>query len=119
MQNDPPTPPPLSAPPTQPGALGPKTHEPDGLETYQRVAETVGMLPSIRWRDNLIQAVIVIAGALVGTLLGLWLLPADRLGEDLPSWAGPAAGAVGGAVAACLLSGVVLMVLGWIRALKK
>ncbi len=106
-------------PPTEPGTLGPKSKEPDGLETYQRVAETVGMLPSMRWRDNLIQAVIVIAGALVGTLLGLWFVSSDRLGEDVPSWAGLAAGAVGGAVVACLLSGVVLMILGWVRALRK
>ncbi|MCL4742485.1 MAG: hypothetical protein KJZ54_09820 [Phycisphaerales bacterium] len=119
MQHEPPPPPTPAAPPTQPGALGPKSHEPDGLDTYQHVAETVGMLPSLRRRDNLIQAVLVVAGAVVGAPLGLWLMSGDRLGEDIPSWAGLAVGGVGGAVVACLLSGFVLMVLGWVRALKK
>jgi len=119
VQHEPSTPRTPDAPPTRPGALGPKSHEPDGLDTYQNVAETVGMLPSLRRRDNLIQAVLVIAGALIGALLGLWLVSGDQLGEDMPSWTGLAAGGVGGAVVACLLSGFVLMILGWVRALKK
>ncbi len=107
------------APPTHPGPLGPKARESEGLETYQRVAETVGMLPSMRWRDNLIQAVIVIAGALLGALIGHWTLSGSGLLAGLPSWTGAAVGAVGGAVVACLFSGLVLMLLGWIRALRK
>ena len=32
---------------------------------------------------------------------------------------GPGGGATAGAILACLLSGFVLMILGWVRALKK
>lgn len=119
MQHEPSPPRTPEAPPTRPGVLGPKSREPDGRETYHAVAETVGMLPSLRWRDNLIQAVLVIAGALVGALAGLWLVSADRFGEGVPRWAGLGGGAAAGAILACLLSGFVLMILGWVRALKK
>ncbi len=88
------------------------THKPhskhDALEAYNTVAETVAG-PSLRWKDNLIQAVCVIGGLLLGAGIGTLF--------DFPI--GTAIGAVAGMVASTLISGIVLMVLGWVRAARK
>ncbi len=102
------TPPPHS-PPTRPGV--PTAAPPAGvsveLEDYQRIAETVGG-PSLRWNDNVIQAGIVVGCTSLGALVGAigW------------GWKGVLYGGAGMMIASTLLSGLVLMVLGFVRAAK-
>ena len=78
-----------------------------GTENYQKIADTVGMVPSLRWKDNLIQAVAILIGAMVGAAAG-WLLGGEVVFAVV--------GAIGGLVAALFVSGIVLMFLGWRRA---
>lgn len=77
------------------------------LEAYQAVAETIGG-PSLRIKDNVIQAAVVFGSMAVGGLIGF------------VGWGGlgAAAGAIAGMILGTLVSGLVLMVLGWVRAGK-
>lgn len=80
----------------------------DALEAYNTVAETIAG-PSLRWKDNLVQAVCVIGGLFIGAGVGsLFQFPIGTL-----------VGAVGGMITATFVSGIVLMVLGWKRAAQK
>ena len=96
----------VDAPPAQLGA--PVPVKPGGisvdLEDYQRIAETVGG-PSLRWKDNVIQAGIVVGCTLLGALVGAvgW------------GWMGVLFGGAGMMIASTLISGLVLMVLGFVR----
>jgi hypothetical protein len=99
---------PPATPPTQPGPVPPQA-PPNPLEAYHKVADTVGMVPSLRVKDNLIQAAIVLGGILLGATIGYFV----RGGL------GMLAGAVGGMIVSAFLSGLVLMVLGWYRAARK
>ncbi|HOX05800.1 MAG TPA: hypothetical protein PK280_05320 [Planctomycetota bacterium] len=81
----------------------------DGLEAYHTVAETVGMVPNVRFRDNLIQGLVIGIGTLVATLVGL----------IVGGGTGAAIGLVCGLVISLLISGAVLMVIGWVRAARK
>ena len=95
---------------TQPPPPGPSGGKPpDSLEAYNTVAETVGLVPSLRKRDNQIQGLAVLGGAVLGALIGL------VLGKGL----GALIGALAGLVVAAFLSGLVLMVLGWVRLRKR
>ncbi len=78
------------------------------LEAYQTVAETIGG-PSLRVKDNLIQAAVVFACIGIGAGVGF-------LG-----WGGMGAaiGGVSGMIGGTLVSGLVLMILGLVRAAKK
>ncbi|MFW6164344.1 MAG: hypothetical protein ACODAJ_16365 [Planctomycetota bacterium] len=88
----------------------------DGFEVYESVAETVGGVPSLRLGDNVVQAVIVVLGTAVGALVGLaWLARFQTLGKI----EGVLLGALGGLIASVLISGIVLMVIGWVRAARK
>jgi hypothetical protein len=80
----------------------------DSFETYQKIADTVGLVPSLRWKDNLIQAIIVVGSAAIGGLVGLLV------------WGpfGAAGLAIAGLILGTLLSGFAFMILGWIRAAK-
>lgn len=86
-----------------------------GLREYQTVADTVGMVPSLRVKDNVIQAVIVVVGGFAGAGIGAaYLTPKGE------TWViGAMIGALGGLVLSTLISGGVIMVLGWVRAAKK
>ena len=42
-----------------------------GKETYNTVAETVGLLPSLRLKDNVIQGIVVVVMTAIATLIGL------------------------------------------------
>ena len=95
-------------------ACGSKAHRgerdrPKAGETYQKVADTIGLVPNARWKDNLYQgfAVLVIAG--IGVLIGFLLDGGE----------GALAGLLLGLVAGLLLSGAVLMVVGWVRTVKR
>lgn len=80
----------------------------DGLEAYQTVAETIGG-PSLRVKDNVVQAIVVFACMGVGAAIGFF------------GWGGlgAAIGGVSGMIGGTLVSGGVLMVLGLVRAAKK
>ena len=79
-----------------------------GRDDYQRVADTVGMVPSLRWKDNVIQAVSIVAGLGIGAGVGALLARDPMIGAVI--------GGILGLVAALFISGIVLMILGWRRA---
>jgi hypothetical protein len=71
-------------------------------------------VPSFRWKDNVIQAAAVGAGLLLGALVGpvvAWFMGGHPA-------AGALAGGFIGVIAGLLLSGTVLMVVGWVRAAR-
>ena len=115
--SQPPPVPPASIPPHQPqqqqvAYLQPGTPSgaTSGLEDYNRIAETVGMMPTLRVKDNVIQALVVLAGIIVGAVVGY------IIGEQDPRAA--VLGGVAGLVLFGLISGFVLMILGWVRAAR-
>jgi hypothetical protein len=74
------------------------------MRIYHAVTDTVGG-PSLRLNDNLIQGAIVIGATLIGAAAGY-------------VWHGGIGAMIGGAgmmILSALISGLVLMVLGWIR----
>lgn len=75
-----------------------------GLESYNRVAETVGG-PSFRLKDNLIQGIVVLAGTGISAVVGLLMGGTQGL----------MVGLLGGLVVFGLGSGVVLMVMRWFK----
>jgi VIT1/CCC1 family predicted Fe2+/Mn2+ transporter len=80
-----------------------------GLETYNTIAEIVGGIPSLRLKDNIIQAI----GIAVVTCLSV------IFGAALGGIAGAIVAAILGLIASTLISGFVLMIVGLIRAAKK
>jgi len=99
----------MTTPPVEPGPLQKPESRTSEFETYNRVAETVGMVPSFRKFDYIFQGSCVIVGALVGAGVGYAYM----------EWLGALFGAVAGFAVLGILSGMVLMVLGWVRVLKK
>lgn len=97
--------PPVPPPPPQGGVP----------EDYNTIAETVGLVPSLRKQDNIIQAKAVGAGCLVGAVGGLIVAAATHSSLYI----GAMAGLLVGMVAAALISGFVLMILGLARATKR
>jgi hypothetical protein len=93
----------MSQPPPHP----PSTST-DSTETYNRLAGTVGMLPTLRARDNLIQAVVVLIGTILGGMIGYFITNHDVRAAAL--------GAAVGLVASGLVTGFALIILGWRRA---
>lgn len=79
------------------------------METYHTVAETVGLMPNLRLKDNLLQIVIIGITLFVGAIIGI----------IANGWLGLLLGSLLGLVAGTLISGCILMVLGWIRALNR
>ena len=78
-------------------------------ETYDTVADTVGLVPSLRLMDNVIQGVTVVVVTGIGALVGFLT----------NGGAGLAVGSLVGLIGSLLVSGAVLMVVGWVRAAKK
>jgi hypothetical protein len=79
------------------------------VETYNTVAETVGLVPSLRWKDNVIQGVVVLAITGIAAVVGLLTNGMEGL----------LVASLVGLLASLLISGAVLMVVGWVRAAKK
>lgn len=79
----------------------------DGVRMYNTIAETVGGVPSLRAKDNLYQGIAILVSLVVGALIGL-------------IWGvfGAMIGAVVGLLVGLFGSGIVLMVLGWVRAAR-
>ena len=75
----------------------------DSRSAYQKTAETVGMIPDLSGKRNLIQLAITIPIALIFALWGL-----ARGGGSSALFYG-----FGGLIVGVLASGAVLMVLGW------
>lgn len=88
--------------PAKPPALPPSS-SPEKDSTYQRVAETVGMVPDLSLRRNLLQLVIV-AVVTAASALGGWFMGGVPLAQGA---------ALGGMLLGTLVSGTVLMFLGW------
>jgi uncharacterized YccA/Bax inhibitor family protein len=82
-----------------------------GVEQYNRVAETVGMMPTLRIKDNVVQAVIVLIGTILGAVVGYFVSDQDPRAAVL--------GAIAGLVLFGLVSGFVLMIIGWKRAKRR
>jgi len=80
-----------------------------GMDNYQTVAETVGMVPSLNAKDNLYQGVFCLAVTLLAALLG-WI----GFGGT-----GAGVGAIIGLIGSFLVSGIILMIVGWVRAAKR
>ena len=80
--------------------------EGDTLENYNRVAETVGGL-SLREKDNMIQAIVVVGGTTLCSLIGVVMGPILVMGAGM----GLVLGLLAGLVLFGLGSGVVLMVM--------
>jgi VIT1/CCC1 family predicted Fe2+/Mn2+ transporter len=80
-----------------------------GRETYNTIAETVGGVPSLRVKDNVIQAIVI----------GVTTAISVAIGGVVGGTAGALAAALIGLILSMLLSGIVLMVVGWVRVLKK
>ncbi|MBI3201900.1 MAG: hypothetical protein HYZ29_10185 [Myxococcales bacterium] len=79
------------------------------LQAYHRLADTVGLVPNIRRKDNLLQAAIVGGGT----------LPCVAIGAIWSGGQGALIGALIGLVGFGLVSGLVIMVLGLVRAQQK
>jgi uncharacterized membrane protein YfcA len=104
-------PPPI--PPGQPSPQipyrDPTTPSPtSGVEQYNRIAETVGMMPTLRVKDNIVQFVIVLIGTILGAVIGYFVSHQDPRGAAL--------GALIGLCVVGIASGIVLMFIGWRRA---
>lgn len=89
----------------------------DGMEDYHRIADTVGGIPNLRGKDNLIQLAFATAGTGLGAGAGWMLDIGPRL--NLSAQVGLVIGAFLGLIASVFLSGFVLMVIGWVRESKR
>ncbi len=109
--------PPILRPDAQEGGA------PDGMgvvESYNAVAETVGFMPSMRVRDNVLQIVFVVAVTGVCALVGWYSTgQSGATAWTMPRQTGALIAGVIGLIASTFLSGLVLMVLGFVRALRR
>lgn len=102
----PPGPPPLPKDATSSGA---------GAQ-YDRIADTVGLIPNLRKKDNLYQGLCVLAFVIIGMAVALFWDGAairDSLGDSLPVRL--LLGAFAGLVLGVLISGAIILVLGFRR----
>ena len=94
-------------PPTQPVA-------PDAFEQVNQVADTL-IGPNLRVKDNLMQLIACVAGAVLG---GLSCTTAALIvGGDVFKFA--LTGTIGGLVIGLFASGIALMVIGFVRASRR
>lgn len=85
-----------------------KTHA-GTRETLQTIADTVGMVPSMRSQDSAAQGIALVFGLIAGAIIG-WTIHGTK---------GLLIGGIGGLVTALVISGLIVMVMGWIRVAKK
>lgn len=91
-------------------------HPPPGgpLDEYNKVAETVGLMPSLRARDHLYQGLSAMGGAIGGFLAGVGL---SLTGVLSVAWVyGGLIGAMLGLIGGVFVSGFALMIAGFVRA---
>jgi len=97
------TPPPV---PKAASAQPDKNRNPsEAKEVYNVFEQKIGGVPNLRKRDNVYQGVSILVCLAIGATVGLML--------GGPTGAG--IGALIGTVGGLLLSGIVLMVIGWLR----
>ena len=96
------TPPPIPSgqPPSRPAA-GPASDP-----GYNFMADKIGGVPNLRKKDNLYQAVAIGLFLIIGVIVG-WFVGGGLQGALL--------GGLAGLIAGTLISGVVLMVIGFLR----
>lgn len=102
----------LNRPPTQPTSPlppPPPQRAADPLADYHRIADTIGGLPNLRPKDNLHQTVFILVVSAVSALVGLLI----------GGFPGVLLGLLFGLFGSVLVSGMVLMVLGFVRAARK
>jgi hypothetical protein len=105
VEGKPDTPP---APEPLPGQAPAPPPLPGTGDEYDRIADTIGFVPSRRKGDYVFQGIFVAIGLVIGLIVGGvgWGVGGLVLGGAL------------GLLGAILLSGIVLMVKGWIRTAK-
>lgn len=109
------SPPPLpdsppKAPPTAPTAGIPaQSNGPGGLDDYHAIADTIGMVPSLRLKDNLIQLIVVLSFTTLAFAISWFLVPPIGV-VFITALAFIVSG---------VISGFVLMIMGWVRAAKR
>lgn len=106
----PPSPPPL---PSRVLDYGTPTFS-DAVSPYQAVADTVGFVPSLRWRDNLYQ----VAAGFGGAIVGMVVFPILLRGTPATLQAALILVGILGFIAGVVVFGVVLGVLRLIGALR-
>ena len=104
-----------AAPPIIPGPLQKPSTGTDNMEAYHTIADTVGGVPNLRGKDNAFQAVFVAVSIAIGGGIGALLALAGGGDWTIGALLGGVAGLFGGT----LLSGLVLMIKGWLRAANK
>jgi hypothetical protein len=113
------TPPPIPPSELSKEQTAPKGDAPPTTGTnaqYNRFADRIGLVPNVRKRDNLYQGICVLAFAVIGMTIGwFWDGAAirDIVGDGWPIRV--FVGALVGLVAGALLSGLFLLVLGFLR----
>ncbi len=86
-------------------------------DSYDKIADTVGMVPSKNMKDTVFQAIFIGVGLAVG--IGVGALIGGLTGGSAGCFYGLFLGALGGLILSTLISGVILMVRGWKRARSK
>jgi predicted anti-sigma-YlaC factor YlaD len=86
-----------------------KAPQKSARDTYDAVADTVGLVPSVRLKENAIQGITVVVITGIAALVGF----------VMNGTAGLVIGTLLGLLGSLLVSGAVLMVVGWVRAAKK
>lgn len=100
----------------QPPPLPPKAIEyatPDTVDPvtpYQHLADTVGFVPTLRWRDNLYQLAAGAAGAAVGFLFMPFLMP-----RAFP----PTVCAILGCIGGIVIFGIALGIVRYVGAVRR
>ena len=105
-------------PPLRPPPVPKDTANTGDRAEYDRFADTVGLLPNVRKKDNIYQGLCVLAFVIIGTVLAYFWDGAairDFLGDTLPMRL--LFGAFGGLITGVLISGAILLVLGFTRKL--
>jgi hypothetical protein len=114
-ETPPPTPPP-GVPKAQAAQKGDVPATTGTKAQYDRIADKVGLVPNVRKKDNLYQGFCVLAFAVIGMTVG-WFWD----GAAIRDFAGDGwpirilVGALVGLVAGAFLSGLIIMVLGFLR----
>ena len=93
------------------------SQESSGRSAYEIVAQTVGFIPSLRGPDQIAQLICVLAFILIGTIAGVVVVAYTRF-QGGALWGG-IIGSLAGLILGTFLSGLVLMVLGWIRVFRR
>lgn len=100
------------APPRERPVAGPAVEPKGALEEYHAVTDTIGG-PSLRVKDNVVQAVVCLVGAGAGAAAGARF--ASSAGAGVSWQIGAGVGGLLGFIATGIVSGLVLMVIGWKR----